>query len=144
MSLRNQRRLAAEVLDVGETRVWIDPDRFEDVVAAITRDDIRNLIKEGAIRVRPERGVSRGRFRIAHLQKKKGLRKGPGSRKGKVEGDSWEDRIRSMRSFLRLLKKRKIITPAVYRELYLKAKGGAFHDKRQLKTYIEEHGLARR
>ncbi|MBC7120749.1 MAG: 50S ribosomal protein L19e [Candidatus Methanosuratus sp.] len=144
MSLSNQRRLAADVLDVGETRVWIDPTRFEDVVAAITREDIRNLIKEGVIKARPERGVSRGRYRKTHLQKKKGLRKGPGSRKGKVEGDEWEYRIRSMREFLRLLKKRKIITPGVYRELYLKAKGGAFHDKRQLKTYIEERGLARR
>lgn len=144
MSLSNQRRLAAEVLNVGETRVWIDPTRFEDVVAAITREDIRNLIKEGVIKARPKRGVSRGRYRAVHLQKKKGLRKGPGSRKGLVEGDEWEFRIRSMRAFLRLLKKRKIIAPGVYRELYLKAKGGAFHDKRQLKTYIEEHGLARR
>ncbi|MDI9644474.1 MAG: 50S ribosomal protein L19e [Candidatus Verstraetearchaeota archaeon] len=144
MSLRNQRRIAAEVLGVGETRVWIDPERFEDVSAAITRDDIRGLIKEGAIGARPVKGVSRGRYRIAHLQRKKGLRKGPGSRKGKVEGDEWEERIRSMRAFLRLLKKRKIITASAYRELYLKSKGGAFHDKRQLKTYIEEHGLARR
>jgi large subunit ribosomal protein L19e len=61
-----------------------------------------------------------------------------------VIGDKWEDRIRSMREFLRLMRRRKIITPSVYRVLYLKAKGGAFHDKRQLKVYIEEHELARR
>ncbi len=144
MSLRNQKKMAADVLKIGETRVWIDPERFEDVSIAITRDDVRALIKDGAISTRPEVGISRGRFRHNHLQKRKGLRKGPGTRKGVVRGDEWENRIRSMREFLKLLRKRKIITPAVYRTLYLKAKGGAFHDRRQLKSYVEEHELARR
>ena len=144
MSLKIQKRIASDVLNVGESRVWMDPERFEDITIAITRDDIRALINGGAIKARPETGVSRGRYRHAHLQKRKGLRKGPGTRKGPVTGDEWINRIRSIREFLRLLRRRKIITPAVYRVLYLKAKGGAFHDKRQLKTYIEEHNLARR
>jgi len=144
MSLKIQKRIASDVLNVGESRVWMDPERFEDISIAITRDDIRALINDGAIKARPETGVSIGRYRHAHLQKRKGLRKGPGTRKGPVTGDEWINRIRSIREFLRLLRRKKIITPAVYRALYLKAKGGAFHDKRQLKTYIEEHNLARR
>lgn len=144
MSLKIQRRIAAKVLKVGENRIWMDPDRFEDISIAITRDDIRALIKDGAIRVRPESGISRGRYRRIKRQKRKGLRKGSGSRKGPVKGDEWVDRIRSIRDFLRLLRRRRIITPSVYRLLYIKAKGGAFHDKKQLKTYIEEHNLARR
>ncbi|MGQ9759045.1 MAG: 50S ribosomal protein L19e [Candidatus Methanomethylicaceae archaeon] len=144
MSLKIQRKIAAKVLKVGESRIWMDPDRFEDISLAITRDDVRALIKEGAIRATPESGISRGRYRCVARQKRKGLRKGPGSRKGCVKGDEWIDRIRSIRDFLRLLRRRKIITPSVYRMLYIKAKGGAFHDKRQLKTYIEEHNLARR
>lgn len=144
MSLKIQRRIAAKVLKVGESRVWMDPERFEAISMAITRDDIRALIKEGAIKANPEVGISRGRYRRVRKQKRKGLRKGYGSRKGSVEGDDWTDRIRSIRDFLRLLRKRRIITPSVYRMLYIKAKGGAFHDKRQLKTYIEEHNLARR
>jgi len=74
MSLRNQKRIAADVLKIGETRVWIDPERFEDVSIAITRDDVRALIKDGAIATKPETGVSRGRYRHSHIQKKKGLR----------------------------------------------------------------------
>jgi large subunit ribosomal protein L19e len=144
MSLRIQKSIAAKVMKIGEGRVWIDPDRFEDVSMAITREDIRSLIKDGVIKKRPEVGISRGRYRKSRQQKKKGLRKGPGSRKGPVTGDEWIHRIRSIREFLRLLRTRKIITPAIYRILYLKAKGGAFHDKRQLKAYIEEKGLARR
>jgi large subunit ribosomal protein L19e len=144
MSLKIQKRLASDVLNVGESRVWMDPERSDDISMAITRNDIRSLINDGAIKARPELGVSKGRHRHAHKQKGRGLRKGPGTRKGPVTGDEWIDRIRSMRDFLRLLRKRKIITPTVYRTLYLKAKGGAFHDKRQLKAYIEEHNLARR
>ncbi|MDD1764510.1 MAG: 50S ribosomal protein L19e [Candidatus Methanomethyliaceae archaeon] len=144
MSLKIQKRLASDVLKIGEGRIWMDPERFEDIGMAITRDDIRALINDGAIKARPELGVSRGRLRHAHKQKRKGLRKGQGTRKGPIIGDEWINRIRSIRNLLRLLRTRKIITPAVYRALYLKAKGGAFHDRRQLKAYIEEHNLARR
>jgi large subunit ribosomal protein L19e len=144
MSLKIQKRIASNVLKIGESRIWLDPERFEDISMAITRDDIRALIHDGAIKARPELGISKGRSRHAHQQKKKGLRKGLGTRKGPVSGDEWIDRIRSIRDLLRLLRKRKIITPAIYRTLYLKAKGGAFHDRRQLKTYIDEHNLARR
>jgi large subunit ribosomal protein L19e len=144
MSLKMQKSLAAKVLEVGEGRVWIDPQRFEDVSGAITRADIRALIISGAIKARPEVGISKGRYRRIQKQKRKGLRKGAGTRKGPVTGDEWIDRIRSMREFLRLLRRRKIVTPSVYRTLYLKAKGGAFHDKRQMKSYLEEHNLARK
>ncbi|MEM2875660.1 MAG: 50S ribosomal protein L19e, partial [Candidatus Bathyarchaeia archaeon] len=41
MNLRNQRRLATEVLKVGKSRVWFDPERIEDIELAITRDEIR-------------------------------------------------------------------------------------------------------
>ncbi|MDH5806540.1 MAG: 50S ribosomal protein L19e [Candidatus Methanomethylicaceae archaeon] len=144
MNLKVQRRLAAEVLGVGENRIWIDPSKISEVSAAITREEIRKFIEDGIIKARPEIGISRGRWRKIREQKKKGLRKGPGSRKGPVESDDWIYRVRAMRSFLRLLKKKKIITPKVYRMLYIKVKSGIFHDRRQLKTYIEEHGLARR
>lgn len=144
MNLKVQRRLAAEVLGVGENRIWVDPSKISEVSTAITREEIRKLIEDGVIKARPGIGISRGRWRKIRKQKKKGLRKGPGSRKGPVESSDWTYRVRAMRSFLRLLKKKKIITPKTYRMLYLKIKSGAFHDKRQLKTYIEEHGLARR
>ncbi|MCS7097639.1 MAG: 50S ribosomal protein L19e [Candidatus Methanomethyliaceae archaeon] len=144
MNLKVQRRLAAEVLGVGEKRVWINPEKISEVSTAITREEIRKFIEEGVIKAKPEMGVSRGRWRLIKKQRRKGLRKGPGSRKGPVESEDWIYRVRAMRRFLRLLKKRKIITPKVYRMLYMKVKSGTFHDRRQLKAYIEEHGLARR
>ena len=149
MSLRNQRRLAAEVLKVGENRVWIDPEKIEDVEGVITREEIGKLVHEGIVKARPERGVSRARARILSDKKKRGLKRGMGSRQGKKTArtprkEAWENRIRSIREHLRILKDRRVIPKDVYRKLYLMAKGGAFSDTSRVEQYIDAHRLARR
>ncbi len=35
--LKNQKRLAADILKCGENRVWIDPERGDEVKSSITR-----------------------------------------------------------------------------------------------------------
>ena len=45
MSLKAQKRIAAEILKCGENRIYFDPFLIEEVKMAITRDDIRNLEK---------------------------------------------------------------------------------------------------
>ena len=57
--LKSQKRMAAEVMDVGEDRVWIDPDEQEKVEEAITRKDIRNLVEGGTIQKRDVKGTSK-------------------------------------------------------------------------------------
>ena len=52
--LSAQKRLAADVLDVGKNRVWFDPERQGDIAEAITREDVRELVDEGAIRTHAE------------------------------------------------------------------------------------------
>ena len=81
MKLSTQKRLASQVLKVGQSRVWIDPQFIDEVSLAITKSDIRRLIDEGAIQAKPQKGVSRGRTRYRIKQKRKGQRKGPGRRK---------------------------------------------------------------
>jgi len=49
MSLKAQKRMAAEVLKCGENRVYFDPYLIDEIKMAITREDIRNLVKEGII-----------------------------------------------------------------------------------------------
>jgi len=51
MDYRLQRRLAAEILGVGESRIWIDPnpEYTEDIEQALTRRDVESLIKRGII-----------------------------------------------------------------------------------------------
>ena len=149
MSLRSQRRLAADLLKVGVNRVRVDPDRVEDVDAAITREEVRRLIHEGAIRRLPEVGVSRGRARLIHEKRKRGRRIGASSKKGKRTARTprkraWMSKARSMRSAIRDLRDHRVITKQVYRVLYRMVKGGAFEDLNDLRQYIESRSLRRR
>lgn len=137
MGLKSQKRLAAEILKVGISRVWIDPESIDKVAAAITREEIRSLIKEGAIQALPKMGVSRARV-------KKG-RKGPGSRKrGFMRRQPWEVTVRSLRAYLKTLRDKEVITRTAYRKLYRMAKGGFFESKAHLRRYIESEGLRKK
>ena len=41
MNLETQKRIAADILKIGETRVFFDPARLKEIEEAITRGDIR-------------------------------------------------------------------------------------------------------
>ncbi|MFA5313858.1 MAG: 50S ribosomal protein L19e [Methanomassiliicoccales archaeon] len=145
MDLKNQKRMAADILDCGFSRVWIDPNRIEDVADAITRADIRKAIDSGSIRAKPETGVSRGRARYKLAQKAKGRRRGQGSRKGAAGARTptkkrWIQTIRPIRATLRELKETGKISRSTYRLFYRKAKGGMFRSKRQLLLHLRTQG----
>ena len=149
MSLKSQRRLAAKILKVGENRVWIDPERIDDVQMAITREEIKKFIHEGVIRALPKEGVSRVRARIIHAKKKRGLRRGPGSRSGTSSAvlskkEAWMKKIRALRKRLRELREKRIITESVYRKLYVMAKSGRFESRAELENYIKAQGWWRK
>ncbi|MEM4624728.1 MAG: 50S ribosomal protein L19e [Thermosphaera sp.] len=141
-----QKRLAAEVLGVGVSRIRIDPARADDVSAAITREDIRKLIKEGAIWVEPVHGIAGVSSKVRRVQRSKGRRRGHGKRKGvktaRLEDkEVWMARIRKMRRFLRYLRDKNMIDKRTYRRLYRLAKGGAFKSLASLKLYLRENKI---
>ncbi len=143
MNLSSQRRIAAEILDVGENRVYINPEKYKQVSEAITREDIRNLIKEGIIYAKPINGTSRARARYIQEQKSKGRRKGPGRRKGSSNArypkkKRWIRTIRALRRMLRDMRDNKIISVSEYRKLYSWASAGRFKSKSYLKMYIDK------
>ncbi|MFB6099916.1 MAG: 50S ribosomal protein L19e [Candidatus Nanohalobium sp.] len=140
--LKSQKRMAAEVMDVGEDRVWIDPEEQEKVSEAITRKDIRNLVEGGTIQKKDEKGTSKGRAKEIKKQKKKGQRKGHGSRKGKKSArksdkQKWMEKIRAIRDRLKEMKEEEEITPEQYRKLYDMSKGGFFRDTKHLENHVE-------
>jgi large subunit ribosomal protein L19e len=139
VSVKIQKRLAAEILKTGVNRVWVEPDELDKVGSAITREEVRKLIHEGIIKKRSETGISRGRIKEKH-------RKGPGSRKGSrvFRKQRWIVGIRKTRSRLSELRDKKLVTPPVFRKLLLMAKGGSFRSKTHLNEYIETHKLVRR
>ena len=146
MELKVQKKLAASVLKCSKSRIRFDPERLEEIKEAITKVDIKSLIKDNAISRRPAKNTSRFRARKKLIQKRKGRQKGLGSRKGKSTArlpkkENWMNHIRKQREYLKYLRDKKVISRRVFRDLYLKCKGGFFRSKRHLKLYIDEHGL---
>jgi large subunit ribosomal protein L19e len=139
--LSSQKRLAADVLDVGEGRVWLDPDEQEEIAEAITREDIRDLVDQGLIRSKDAKSNSRGRARERADKRSYGHQKGQGSRKGKsgareARKDDWVSRIRAQRARLKELRDEGTIDRTQYRELYNKASGGEFESVDRLEAYV--------
>ncbi|MEF8891279.1 MAG: 50S ribosomal protein L19e [Haloferacaceae archaeon] len=142
--LTAQKRLAADVLDVGQSRVWFDPEEQSEIAEAITRDDVRDLVDQGIIRDKEAKKNSRGRARARQAKRDYGHQTGAGSRKGKAgarrnEKKDWTSRIRAQRRRLRELRDDGTLTPTQYRELYNKAGGGQFDSVDRLEAYAENN-----
>ncbi len=148
MKLDNQKKIAAQILNCSRKKIWLDPDRLIDIKEAITKVDVKSLIKEGVIRKKPTKRISRGRARKILTQKRKGRRKGHGSRKGKRTARlprkrGWINKIRAQRILLKELRGKNKISKKAYIELYRKAKGGFFRSKRHIMLYVQERGLGK-
>lgn len=148
MNINAQKRLAAEIMKCGVNRVFVHPDAIDDVQMAITREDIRNLIKSKAIQKRYPAGVSRGRANENLRKKQKGRARGLGSRKGPKSARSnpkreWINRIRPQRRELKKLRATGKIEVSTYRTLYMKAKGGAFNSVATMHRYMDENKMWR-
>jgi len=148
-NLSSQRRLAAQILKIGQNRVWIDPARVDDVEGAITREEIRRLIHEKVIVSLPEQGVSRGRAQTIQGKKRRGRRMGPGSRTGSgfakiPRKEVWMIKIRSLRRRLRELKAERVIAETTYTQMYRMAGSGKFESIADLERYLRSHDLWRK
>ena len=147
--LKSQRRLAAQILKIGQNRVWIDPERMDDVDGAITREEVRKLIHERVIVSLPEKGVSRSRAKTIREKKRKGRRSGFGSLKGAghakiTKKDAWMIRIRSLRRKLRELKANRTITEDTYSQYYRMAGSGRFQSIAELERNLKANDLWRK
>jgi len=140
--IASQRRIVAAVLKCGVNRVWFDPARLSDIENAISREDLRALVTEGAIKARQKKGVSRGRARARIAQRSYGHRKGAGKRKGaagarKPSKTAWVQKIRAIRKVLVELRGAGTIDRHMYRILYRKAAGGQFRSVAHMKAQLE-------
>ena len=142
VNIAKKRELVARILDVGANRVRFEPDRLEDIADSITRENIRSLVKSGAIWTIQSKGSSRGRaIKKRSVWKVHG--KGPGSKKGKKTArvgkkEVYVVRTRSMRYHLKVMKERKDISNDTYWHLYKKVNGGQVRSLAHLRELIRE------
>ena len=148
-NLTSQRRLASRIMKIGQNRVWIDPQRMDDVEGAITREEIRKLVHEKIIKPSPIKGVSRGRTKTVREKKREGRRNGPGAQSGTSHArvskkEAWMKKIRALRKRLRELKAGRVITESNYRQLYMMAGSGRFDSVADMERYAKAHDLWRK
>ena len=129
MILKMQRRIAARILRVGENKVWMNPLRLNEIKEAITKQDVLDLIKDGAMTIREKTGIK---------TKVKRKRKGPGKKKGKSRRGKrdYMMKIRKLRRFIKLLKENSIINTPEARKMRALSKSGYFKSQRHLKEHI--------
>lgn len=142
MNVSNQRRMAAKIMKCGVNRVKMNPNNLEDISEAVTRDDIRKLIRERIIEKRPKAGISGGRKRHVQVQKEGGKRKGHGSRKGSKYARlprkrRWISVIRPIRRVLKEFRSDEVISDETYRYYYRHASGGMFRSVGHMRMNME-------
>lgn len=142
INLRDKRELAARTLGVGANRLRFEPEYIDDVIDAITRDDIRSLVTARTIYIVEKKGTSRGRARAKHLKNKKRGR-GPGSKKGYKtarEGKKqiWVKKVRAQRRHIKIMKSRGDIDKKAFWSLYKKINGGQVRSLSHLRELVKE------
>jgi len=141
--------MAAGILGVAAENVWFDTARLAEIKDAITKTDIKQLIRNGAVQIKTPNHQSRSRARVRNSQRQKGRQRGHGSKKGKTNARvnikrSWITRLRVLRNYIKTLRDSDMIAKATYHDLYNKSKGGFFRNKRHIKLYVDEHELIQR
>jgi large subunit ribosomal protein L19e len=138
MSIKFAKRVASEILERGENSLRMRPESIEDIKKAITRDDVRKLIKEGAIvAIKPKHELHK-----KHAEERR--KRGAGKRKGRYNarrGRVWEKKVRSQRLLLQRLKTMGKIDNNFFKRYYLLIKGNAFPDKRSLLLHLSDDGI---
>jgi large subunit ribosomal protein L19e len=136
-----QKRLAAKILKVGVSRIWLDPTKRKEIEGAITRVDIKKLIKKNYIKVLPEK--------LSKPESLSRMKRGSGSRKGGRHAivpakRKWINTVRPLRTLLRELKANQQIDSSTYKRIYKLIKGGAFRSRSHMLLYLEQHGLLKK
>jgi large subunit ribosomal protein L19e len=130
MNLRSKKYLASKTFGVGKDRIVFVNERIEEIKEAITKQDMRNLQKDGAIIIKEVRGRSKNI--------KKGGKKTMGKIRKIVNTRKREYVIltRKLRKVLQEKKKKGEIGRKEVKELRKKIRNKIFKSKAHLKEYM--------
>ena len=98
MNLAKKKKLAERTLGVGKERIVFLKSRLEDIKDAITKQDIRDLYKDGAIIIKEKKGRKKSR-------KKKRRTMGNVRKRVKKRKEQYVTLTRKLRGYVSELKK---------------------------------------
>lgn len=129
MNLSKKKELAKRALGVGKERIVFLESRLEDIKEAITKQDIKDLHKEGAIIIKDIKGRKK-------VKRKK--RRGTGKIKKKVKRrkQDYVILVRKQRKYVSELRKREELSREEVISLRKKIRNKDFRSKAHLKEFI--------
>lgn len=130
-NLSKKKALAAKALKVGKGRIIFLEARLEEIKEAITKQDIKDLAKEGAIIIKDIKG--RRKINKKNKRSTGNIRKKPNRRK-----KDYMSLTRKLRNNASELRKEGKITKEEYEDIRKKIKDKHFKSKAYLKEYIKE------
>ena len=130
MKLENKKDLVARTLGIGKKRIIFNKERLNEIKEAITKEDVKQLVGDGAIMIREIKGRKKAQ--------KRNNRRRAGSVKKKVNQSKREYiiMVRKLRAYIAELKRKELINNVAYRELRKQIKLKAFKSKANLKGHI--------
>lgn len=135
MSVKTVKRLAADLLGIGENRIRIKPEEIKRAEEALTRSDVLALLKDGVVYKLPVKG---------RRKKERRKRRGPGSKKGKGtinQKVEWMQKVRAQRKYFQELLAKNELNKQFKRSVYGKIKSGMFKSKKTFYTYLKENNM---
>lgn len=130
MNLRKKTELAAKTLKVGKERIVFVKERIQEIKEAISKQDMRDLHKEGAILIKEKVG------RKTNSSRKN--KRGPGKIKKKINirKKNYMLIARKLRGYVKELLTQNKLTKQEAVEIRKKIRNSEFKSKANLKTYI--------
>jgi large subunit ribosomal protein L19e len=130
MQLNKKKELAARVLGVGKDRVMFNQERLAEIKEAITRQDIRDLLKDKSIVVKEIKG-SRKIIKRKTRRRAGSLKKSVNTRKR-----DYMSITRKLRTFISELRKKNILENSEYLKLRKEIRAKNFKSKAQMKDRV--------
>jgi large subunit ribosomal protein L19e len=130
MKLNNKKNFIARTLKVGKKRISLVKLRLDEIKEALTKQDVRDLKNEGAIKIKE----IKGRKKV-----KKRKRRGPGKIKKRLNKRKQEyvKITRKLRGYVSELKKQGILKREEIKDIRKKIRNRKFRSKNNLKDYIK-------
>ena len=132
MALEKKKVLASRTLGVGKNRLSFNTSRLAEIKEAITKQDVRDLLSSGAIIIKEKKG------RRKIIRRK--TRRRSGSIKNKVNNRKREyiTATRKLRSHLKSLKSKKIISNEEFIKLRKEIRARFFKNLSHMKEHISQ------
>jgi large subunit ribosomal protein L19e len=131
MNLRNKKELAARALKVGKDRVAFVEARKDEIKEAITKQDMRDLHADDAIRIKEISG------RKTKVKKKTRRSTGQIRKKINTRKKDYVIMTRKLRAYVAEMKKQGLLSREEVSEIRKRIRNKAFRSKAHLKDFIQ-------